>query len=366
MKMITSSERIFMNNNNNSNFNDFVVLNGIIKRYSDITAVNDLDISVGKGEFFSLLGPSGCGKTTTLRLIAGLDCLSGGSISIDGKLVSDPTFFIPPEKRAIGIVFQDYALFPHMNVFENVAFGLYGQNKSLIAKRVSELLTLTGLSGMDKKYPHELSGGQRQRVALARSLAPAPKVMLLDEPFSNLDAELRESLRNETKQILKESGTTVILVTHDQEEAFSLSDRVGLLNAGRLEQVGTPYEVYHNPASRFVADFVGKADFIPAFAEGDYIVSGIGRFLNNKSYCLNASKVDLMIRPDDVLIEADPHGEAVIEDMRFLGSDVLYRLRLNDNIFIHSIGLSAFPIPAGTKVKVSINMPHTVFFPVLN
>lgn len=352
--------------NNGAGGKDFVVLNEIIKRYSDITAVDNLNITVGKGEFFSLLGPSGCGKTTTLRLIAGLDCLSGGSISIDGKLVSDPTFFIPPEKRSIGIVFQDYALFPHMTVFENVAFGLYGQNKAQITKRVFELLELTGLNGMDKKYPHELSGGQRQRVALARSLAPSPKVMLLDEPFSNLDAELRESLRNETKQILKESDTTVILVTHDQEEAFSLSDRVGVLNAGKLEHMGTPYEVYHNPASRFVADFVGKADFIPAYADGDYIVSGIGKFLNNKNYCLNASKVDLMIRPDDVYIEADTDGQAIIEDMRFLGSDVLYKLKLNDNVFIHSIGLSAHPVPKGTRVKVSINMPHTVFFPVLD
>jgi len=353
-----------MNHNNKPSCNDFVVLSGIIKRYSDITAVNDLNICIGKGEFFSLLGPSGCGKTTTLRLIAGLDCLSGGSISIDGKLVSDPTFFIPPEKRAIGIVFQDYALFPHMNVFENVAFGLYGQNKSLIAKRVDELLTLTGLSGMGKKYPHELSGGQRQRVALARSLAPAPKVMLLDEPFSNLDAELRESLRNETKQILKESGTTVILVTHDQEEAFSLSDRVGVLNAGRLEQIGTPYEVYHDPASRFVADFVGKADFVQAFAEGEYIVSSVGKFLNDKNFCLNASKVELMIRPDDVIIESDANGDAFIEDMIFLGSDVLYKLKLNNNVIIHSIGISAYPVPKGTRVKVSINMPHTVFFPI--
>ena len=353
-----------MNISNESSRDDFVVLSGIIKRYSDITAVDNLDISIRKGEFFSLLGPSGCGKTTTLRLIAGLDCLSGGSISIDGKLVSNTTFFIPPEKRAIGIVFQDYALFPHMTVFENVAFGLYGQNKNQVAKRVNDLLSLTGLGGMDKKYPHELSGGQRQRVALARSLAPAPKVMLLDEPFSNLDAELRESLRSETKQILKESGTTVILVTHDQEEAFSLSDRVGLLNFGKLEQVGTPYEIYHDPASRFVADFVGKADFVPAYAEENYIVSSIGKFLNNKNYCLNASNVELMIRPDDVTIEADVNGDAFIEDMLFLGSDVLYKLKLSNDVIIHSIGLSAYPIPKGTRVKVSINMPHTVFFPV--
>ncbi len=355
-----------MSKDNGSTDKDFVVLKGICKRYSDVTAVDDFNLSVGKSEFFSLLGPSGCGKTTTLRLIAGLDGLSSGSISINGRLVSDPTFFIRPEKRAVGIVFQDYALFPHMNVFENVAFGLYGQSKNQITKRVAELLSLTGLSGMDKKYPHELSGGQRQRVALARSLAPAPKVMLLDEPFSNLDAELREALRSETKQILKESDTTVILVTHDQEEAFSLSDRVGVLNAGKLEQVGTPYEVYHTPSSRFVADFVGKADFLPAYAEEDYIVSKIGRFLHSKNYCLNNIKVELMVRPDDVTIEADPDGAALIEDMLFLGSNVLYKLKLADDIFIHSIGLSAYPLLKKTRVKVSINMPHTVFFPVIN
>jgi len=350
---------------NNIALDAYVNLNNISKQYPDVTAVSNVDIKIAKGEFFSLLGPSGCGKTTTLRLIAGLDCLSSGEISIDAKLVSGTTYFVPPERRAVGIVFQDYALFPHMTVFENVAFGLYGQNKSFIESRVTELLSITGLSQMDKKYPHELSGGQRQRVALARSLAPAPKVMLLDEPFSNLDAELRESLRNETKQILKETDTTVILVTHDQEEAFSLSDRVGLLNAGKLEQVGTPYEVYHNPASRFVADFVGKADFVQAHAEGDFIVSNVGRFINNKDYCLNAAKVELMIRPDDVSIEADGQGEAIIADMRFLGSDCLYKLDLGNGTFIHSVGLSAFPLPKGERVKVSINMPHTVFFPVI-
>jgi len=353
-----------MKNENISSTEDYVLINGITKRYADITAVDDVHISISQGEFFSLLGPSGCGKTTTLRLIAGLDCLSGGSISIDGKKVSDPSFFIPPEKREVGIVFQDYALFPHMTLFENVAFGLYGKSKKFVGERTEELLSLTGLSGMEKKYPHELSGGQRQRVALARSLAPSPKVMLLDEPFSNLDAELRESLRNETKQILKKSNTTVILVTHDQEEAFSLSDRVGLLNFGKLEQVGTPYEVYHDPSSRFVADFVGKADFVTAQADGNYIISDIGKFENNKNYCLNAQKVDLMIRPDDVAIEEDPSGQAIISETSFLGSDVLYTLDMGNNIFIHAIGLSAFPHPKGTRVKVSIHMPHTVFFPV--
>jgi len=343
-----------------------VELNNIHKNYTDVVAVHDLSLSVAKGEFFSLLGPSGCGKTTTLRLIAGLDCLSDGNITINGHLVSSTTSFIPPEKRGVGIVFQDYALFPHMTVFENISFGLHGQGKLAIKKRVEEKLDMVGLSHAGKKYPHELSGGQRQRVALARSLAPSPSVMLLDEPFSNLDTELRETLRNEAKEILKASGTTVILVTHDQEEAFSLSDRVGLLNAGRLEQVGTPYQIYHNPANRFVADFVGKADFIPSIIEGDFIVSKIGRFYRNEENYLNSPMVDLMIRPDDVTITPDPNGNAVIADVRFLGADVLYKLELADKTFIHSIGLSANFLPSGVKVKATIDMPHAVCFPRLS
>lgn len=337
-------------------------LKKIKKNYRDITAVDDVDISINRGEFFSLLGPSGCGKTTTLRLIAGLDCLSGGSISIDGQLVSDTAFFIPPEKRKIGIVFQDYALFPHLTVYENVAFGLYKQPKDSIIAKVKELLDLTGLTGMEKKYPHELSGGQRQRVALARSLAPSPSVMLLDEPFSNLDAELRESLRNEAKEILKASGTTVILVTHDQEEAFSLSDRVGLLNQGKLEQVGTPFEIYHDPVTRFVADFVGKADFVPATLEGDKIISSLGEFKNDKNFCLTSSKVELMIRPDDITLVPHENGEAVIAEVKFLGADVLYTIEMSDKTLIHSIGLSSNILSKGLRVNMSVNLPHAVFF----
>ena len=340
-----------------------VELNNISKNYIEVVAVHDLTLSIPKGEFFSLLGPSGCGKTTTLRLIAGLDRLSAGNIKIDGHLVSSTTEFTPPEKMGVGIVFQDYALFPHMTVFENISFGLHGQSRVSINKRVEQMLNMVGLSGTGKKYPHELSGGQKQRVALARSLAPSPGVMLLDEPFSNLDAELRDALRNEAREILKASGTTVILVTHDQEEAFSLSDRVGLLNAGRLEQVGTPYQVYHNPASWFVADFVGKADFIPSTVQGDLIVSKIGRFYKNGATYPHSQTVDLMIRPDDVTIMPDPDGNAVIADVRFLGADVLYKLELPDKTYLHSLGLSANFIPSGVKVKISVDMPHTVFFP---
>ncbi|MBT9133590.1 MAG: Spermidine/putrescine import ATP-binding protein PotA [Firmicutes bacterium] len=339
-----------------------VELSSLCKLYPDVKALYDLTLTVNRGEFFSLLGPSGCGKTTTLRLIAGLDCLSEGSIAIDGTLVSSPTYFMPPEKRGVGIVFQDYALFPHMTVFENVAFGLYGSPKAAVAKRVSELLGLVGLAAAAQKYPHEMSGGQKQRVALARALAPAPRVMLLDEPFSNLDAELRAALRSETKEILRDSGTTVILVTHDQEEAFSLSDRVGLLNCGKLEQVGTPYEIYHHPATRFVADFVGRADYLAARVEGSTVVSGLGRFALPSTERQGSADVDLLIRPDDVSIADDPSGTAVITEVRFLGAHALYTLQLDNGSVLHSQGLSAHLLPPYTRVAVTVNMRHTVVF----
>ncbi len=339
-----------------------VELNGISKRYPDVTALCDLRLTINRGEFFSLLGPSGCGKTTTLRLIAGLDCLSEGQIAIDGVLVSSPTYFMPPEKRGVGIVFQDYALFPHMTVFENIAFGLYGRPKAAVAKRGHELLALVGLTGAGQKYPHEMSGGQKQRVALARALAPAPKVMLLDEPFSNLDAELRAALRSETKEILRESGATVILVTHDQEEAFSLSDRVGLLNGGKLEQVGTPYEIYHHPASRFVADFVGRADYLPCRVEGYLAVSRLGNFTLSVPNTNRLTEGELLIRPDDVAITPDTAGEATITQVRFLGAHALYTLRLDDGSTLHSQGLSANLLAPQTRVAVLVNMRHTVVF----
>lgn len=346
------------------NAHAYVELSSVRKDYAGVTAVHNLTLSITQGEFLSLLGPSGCGKTTTLRLIAGLDSLSGGTISIDNRLVSSPTCFVPPEKRGVGIVFQDYALFPHMTVFENISFGLYGRSKAVIKTRVEELLDLVGLSGEGKKYPHELSGGQRQRVALARSLAPSPSVILLDEPFSNLDAELRTVLRHETKEILKAGGATVILVTHDQEEAFSLSDRVGLLNAGRLEQLGTPYQIYHHPASRFIADFVGKADFIPSTVQGGFIVSKIGKFHYDGPAYPDSTAVELMIRPDDVTIAPDPRGEAVIAEVRFLGADALYSIELPDKTYLHSFGLSAKLMPKGLRVKIGVNPAHIVAFPI--
>jgi iron(III) transport system ATP-binding protein len=341
----------------------FVRLDNVSKYFAGNPAVLRLTVGIGKGEFFSLLGPSGCGKTTTLRLIAGLERPDEGAVSIGKEVVASADTWVSPEKRGIGIVFQDYALFPHMTVAQNVAFGLKGCRREQIRPRVKEMLELTGLAGLTGRYPHELSGGQRQRVALARSLAPSPRVILLDEPFSNLDADLREELRRETKRILKEQGATTILVTHDQEEAFSLSDRVGVLQGGTLAQLGSPAEIYHQPHSKFVADFVGKADFIDGTVEGGVVHSAFGSFpLNGRPDC-GISQVELMIRPDDVDFVLDAAGQATITEARFLGASVLYQLRFADGMAIHAIRPSAEPAPVGSRVHVKVDASHIVIFP---
>ncbi|MBT9173379.1 MAG: Spermidine/putrescine import ATP-binding protein PotA [Syntrophomonadaceae bacterium] len=341
----------------------YVRLDNVSKFFSSARAVFQLTVGIGKGEFFSLLGPSGCGKTTTLRLIAGLERPDQGAVSIGGEVVASADTWVSPEKRGIGIVFQDYALFPHMTVGQNVAFGLKGCGRAQAKSRVEELLELTGLAGLAGRYPHELSGGQRQRVALARSLAPRPSVILLDEPFSNLDADLREELRRETKRILKEQGATTILVTHDQEEAFSLSDRVGVLQGGTLEQLGSPAEIYHRPASRFVADFVGKADFIDGTVEDGTVRSTFGSFPLDDSAGIGTKQVELMVRPDDVSFVPDAAGQATVTEARFLGASVLYQLQFTDGRAIHSIRPSAEVTPVGSRVSVKVDASHIVIFP---
>jgi len=337
-------------------------LENVSKVFGSVSAVKGVNLSIYRGEFFSLLGPSGSGKSTILRLIAGLERPDEGIIRIEGKVVADRKVWVPPEKRGVGLVFQNYALFPQMTVFENVAYGISYLPKQEVKKRVRELLEMVGLAHKEKHYPHQLSGGEQQRVALARALAVAPKVMLLDEPFSNLDADLRRDLRKQTKKILKELGTTTILVTHDQEEAFSLSDRVGVINGGVLEQVGTPFEVYHRPATRFVADFVGLADFYKGKIEGDVLTSEIGNFPVNGQWEGKSKEVEIMIRPDDVDFEPDPQGEAVISEVEFLGAEIIYTLSLPSGPIIHSVKNSKEFYPVGTKVKVKIDPNHIVIF----
>jgi iron(III) transport system ATP-binding protein len=340
-----------------------VLLKDIHKSFDGRTmVVSDLTMEIRKGEFFSLLGPSGCGKTTVLRLIAGLERPDRGTITIGESMAAGETW-IPPEKRGVGIVFQDYALFPHMTLFKNIAFGLKGCSKQEIRQKVMEMLDIVNLAGLAQRYPHELSGGQQQRIALARALAPSPKVMLLDEPFSNLDADLRMELRTETKRILKEKGTTTILVTHDQEEAFSLSDRVGVLNNGRLEQIGTPEDIYHRSLTRFVANFVGRADFIGGRIEGDSVISDIGIFKYGDAIPCDIIDIDLMIRPDDVDVIADHSGDATVVDAQFLGAEIIYKLMLHNGEIIHSIKPSTNIIGIGSRVRISIDPAHIIVFP---
>lgn len=341
----------------------FVLLDSIGKVFNGkIRAVSGVSLNVNQGEFFSLLGPSGCGKSTILRIIAGLDAPDSGGVTIGSNTVAGPRW-VPPEKRGVGLVFQDYALFPHMTIFENIAYGLKGCTKRETRRRVGEMLDIVSLPDMAMRYSHELSGGQQQRIALARALAPFPKVVLLDEPFSNLDADLRAELRTETRRILKEKGITTILVTHDQEEAFSLSDRIGVLNHGRLEQVGTPAEIYHKPVSRFVAGFVGKADFVGGKILNGALVSDAGVFRCPEYAQLQERDVDIMIRPDDVDFALDEGGDAFIADVQFLGPEVIYRLELGNGKALHSLKPSSIVYTAGKRVKIYVDPTHIILFP---
>ncbi|MFQ5946989.1 MAG: ABC transporter ATP-binding protein, partial [Anaerolineae bacterium] len=258
-------------------------IEGLSKRFSarDLPAVDNLTLTMEKGEIVALLGPSGCGKTTTLRLIAGFEVpATGGLIEIAGQVLADGRTWVPPERRGVGMVFQDQALFPHLTVTENVAFGLRSLTPRARSLRVQGMLETVELTALAHRYPHELSGGQKQRVALARALAPRPAVILLDEPFSNLDTDLRFQMAQELYRILRELGTTAIFVTHDHKEAFMVADRVGVLNQGRLEQIDHPEVIYHEPTTRFVARFVGKADFLPGIVTTRGIQTEVGVFQN--------------------------------------------------------------------------------------
>jgi iron(III) transport system ATP-binding protein len=339
-------------------------LSHVTKRYAADRppAVDGLSLEVGEGEIVALLGPSGCGKTTTLRLIAGFEAPEAGTVSIRGRVVAGEGRAVPPEDRGVGIVFQDYALFPHLTVGDNVRFGLNRLDRAARGRRVAEVLDLVGLPGFEARYPHELSGGQQQRVAVARALAPAPALMLLDEPFSNLDADLRAQMRDEVEAILRRTGSTAIFVTHDQEEAFTLADRVGVLNAGRIEQLAAPEDVYHHPASQFVAEFVGAADFVPGLVTSEGIVTELGVFGNVEALSLG-DRVQVMIRPDDISFVPHRDGAGVLVRRYFRGSETLYCIRLPSGRRVHSSQPSSSVLPTGTRVNAQAHVLHVVSFP---
>jgi iron(III) transport system ATP-binding protein len=268
---------------------------------------------------------------------------------------------VPAEKRKVGMVFQDYALFPHLSVKDNIAFGLRRVNRPLRDKIISRLIDSTGLRGLEERYPHQLSGGQQQRVALARALAPSPVVMLLDEPFSGLDEETRIYTREETIRILREAGTTAVIVTHSKEEAFSVANRVMVLNGGRMEQIDSPDNIYHLPATRFVAEFVGEADFIDGVVKADRIYTEIGTFIN-RTGLPNGTEVQLMTRPEDTSIFPDESGTAVVERRIFRGSENLYVLRLPSDRRIHSSTSSVLIVQPGSRVRIKAFPSHLVVF----
>ncbi|WP_153117920.1 ABC transporter ATP-binding protein [Rhodocyclus tenuis] len=347
-------------------------LDHVSQRYGRNTVVNGVSLAVEAGSIACLLGPSGCGKTTLLRCIAGFEPLLGGEIRIAGAVVSRPGFSLPPEKRRIGMVFQDYALFPHLTAVGNIAFGLDALPRGERQARVEELLAIVGLAGQGSRYPHELSGGQQQRVALARALAPQPQLLLLDEPFSNLDVELRERLSLEVRDILKRLAITAVLVTHDQNEAFAIADEIGVVHGGQLQQWDTPYKLYHRPAGRFVADFVGKGVFLPGVAlDGRQVQIELGILeselpLGCRSGCAGCAQnchLDVLLRPDDIVHDDASALRAEVTNKAFRGADILYTLRLPSGAELLSLVPSHHNHALGELIGIRLDVDHVVAFP---
>ena len=340
-----------------------ISLVGVTKRYGDVTAAHDVTFDVYAGEFLVLLGPSGCGKSTLLRLLCGLDSVDAGRIERNGTVLSSESVCVPPEARGISLVFQDNALFPHMTVWNNIAFGLANQPKEAAAERVAEMLDLVRLRDVATRYPHELSGGQQQRVALARALAPKPSIVLLDEPFSDLDRSLRIGLREEVRAVLRSTGTAAILVTHDQEEALALGDRIAVQNDGRIEQVATPEALFGDPASRFVAEFIGATDFLAGEIASNGILTEIGA-LQQETDAPIGTAVEVAVRPDDVTLSPDPAAAATVVSRSFNGMSNVYRIRLPSGAFVHSLQPHTLILADGTPVRVKVEPGHKLaYFP---
>ena len=322
----------------------------LTRRFAGVTAVNGASLEVESGTLLALLGPSGCGKTTLLRLIAGLDRPHAGTIEVDGRVVESAAMHVPPERREVGLVFQEYALFPHLSVEDNVAFGLSrGPNQ---AGRVEEMLGQVGLEGLGTRMPHELSGGQQQRVALARALAPGPRLIMLDEPFSNLDPALREGVRREVRRVLRAANATAIIVTHDQEEAMSLADEVAVMMDGRILQQVAPTELYRRPASRQVAEFVGDINVINGRAIGRAVVCDLGTIsLLDDLY----GPADVLIRPEALQLTEDQGGQAIQVGRSFYGHDQMINLRFDSGLRLSSRVGPTFVFRPGTRVRVQLS-----------
>ena len=334
----------------------------IVLGYADTPVIKGLSFELAEGQIGCLLGASGCGKTTALRAIAGFESLDQGQIKVGQRLVSSPGTQLAPEKRSVGMVFQDNALFPHLNVADNIGFGLRRMTRDERARKIQGLTELTGLSGFEQRFPDELSGGQQQRVALARALAPEPSVLLMDEPFSNLDTGLRRRMGEEIRGMLKARNTTTLLVTHDQQEAFALADRVGLLKDGRMVQWDTPYQLYHRPLSRYVAAFTGRGSYLTATIENNQLVHALGRSPLPEQRPAG-DEIALLIRPDDVRPSDQGIATQVIA-RQFQGADILYRLRLASGEEVSALFPSHDDFEVNSSIEVELDAQHLVLFPI--
>ncbi len=334
-------------------------LRGVAKRFGAVVALDQVSLAVRPGELLAVVGPSGSGKSTMLRAVAGLLAIDAGQIRAGGREVAGPRTFVPPERREVGVVFQDLALFPHLDVAGNVAFGL-ARRAPKRSQRVDEVLELVGLGGLERRYPHELSGGEQQRVALARALAPRPAVVLLDEPFSHLDRNLRTLVREHTVDVLHAADATGVFVTHDQEEALAAGDRVAVMREGRLEQVAVPEEVFHRPTSRFVATFLGEADFLAGEHHGDHARTVFGDLPVTAP---GAGPCQVMLRPHEVTLEPDDTASAIVTRTEFRGALVLHHVLLPDGSTLRGVRPHTAPLGVGTRVRVRplVDHPLAVF-----
>lgn len=323
-----------------------------------------VSFALPRGQIACLLGPSGCGKTTVLRAIAGFAPLREGLIRLNGEVVSTPAIHTPPEQRGVGMVFQDYALFPHLDVRGNVAFGLSNFGRAERGARVDEMLALVGLSELARRYPHELSGGQQQRVALARALAPRPRLLLLDEPFSNLDVALREKLAVDVQAILRHTGTTAVFVTHDQHEAFAIADMVGVMARGKILQWASPYDLYHQPVSRFVAGFIGEGVLLPGRrVDAQHVETELGVIRSNEVQAnAKLGDVSVLIRPDDIQHDDASPLHARVVAKAFRGAQFLYTLELPSGQCVVSLVPSHHDHVIGEPIGIRLEVDHVVAF----
>ncbi len=342
-----------------------LVLEHVAVRYGAAPVVEGVDLALPAGEIGCLLGGSGSGKSTLLRAIAGFEPLAAGSLWLGARQLGGPGLMVPAHLRGVGMVFQDHALFPHLSVAENIGFGLQALGRDERRARVENMLAMVGLAGRGRDYPHQLSGGQQQRVALARALAPGPALILLDEPFASLDSTLRKRLAMEVRELIKRSGTTALLVTHDQDEAFAVADRVGLLAEGRLQQWDSAYALYHQPVNRTVAGFVGEGVLLPGEVIGEFCLRlPLGEFCWRHALpAAPGGRVEVLIRPDDILHdEASPLRARVVERV-FRGAEFLYRLELAGGHHVLALLPSHHDLPLGAEIGIQLALDHLVTFP---